>query len=512
MAYINLSGLLSGHTTSDEDVVEVYQNNLKAKSSFLPNIPLKDFLLDYAEKVATFVDNFYTRASELVIEDLRKYDESVMFQMAYELANGGSNVVGEKSIRYKAIMMMVDFVRYFNMDNCILIKYSTELQFESLIGDTIKFNLYKEQEYQTLGGVKAVVERFVVRYIQEYLNERIAFTDFDARKFKGENYKRDEIIGFENNRHIALSFHSFPLTYDHYDNNRAMAYFPATIDAEGVYVAGKDVVCNSPQPQKPQTNKLALSYGFSSQYREELGTPIVNDEYAQRLKHILDFTERIHKILYSNIKANEAEVGFGIFDNDLGFEDVGALVEVKDTPKFDDLEDLTKSLSPIVYEGNYDKVLQKAQRIVKSKGAVNYKRGGFTFENRGDMYEASDLSNNTQVKIESPISISLKDDEVKYTISENNSYMTKGTIKDKIYGVISKVVNNLEYMNTNNIACTLNDIYGLSDDVTGCCEGLVKYIKSLFIVYMTNNATNNNEGFTLTTTDNLSVYFRIFEY
>lgn len=141
MAYINLSGLLNGYTPSNDDVVEVYQNNLKAGKSFLPNMPFKDFLLDYADKVATFVDNFYTRASELVIEDLRKYDESVMFQMAYELANGGSNVVGEKSIRYKAIMMMVDFVRYFNMDNCILIKYSTELQFESLIGDTIKFNL-----------------------------------------------------------------------------------------------------------------------------------------------------------------------------------------------------------------------------------------------------------------------------------------------------------------------------------------------------------------------------------
>ena len=78
--------------------------------------------------------------------------------------------------------------------------------------------------------------------------------------------------------------------------------------------------------------------------------------------------------------------------------------------------------------------------------------------------------------------------------------------------MIKKVVDNLEYMNTNNIACTLSDIYGLSDDVTGGCEGLVKYIKSLFIVYMTNNATNNNEGFTLTTTDSLSVYFRIFEY
>ena len=512
MAYINLSGLLNGHTPSNEDVVEVYQNNLKAWKSFLPNIPLKDFLLDYADKVATFVDNFYTRASELVIEDLRKYDESVMFQMAYELAKGDAKVRGEKNIMYKAIMMMVDFVRYFNMDNCILTKYSTKSQLDGLVEDTIKFNLYKEEEYKPLGGVKAVVERFVVRYIQEYLNEQIVFTDFDARKFNGENYKRDEIIGFENNRHIALSFHSFPLTYDQSDNNRAMAYFPTTIDAEGVYVAGKDVVCKSPQPSKPQANKHALSYSFSSQYREELGTPIVNDGCAQRLKHILDFTERIHKILYNNIKANEAEIGVGIFDNDLSFEDVGALVEVKDTPKFDDLEDLTKSLSPIVYEGNYDKVLQRAQRIVKSKGAVNYKRGGFTFEKRGDMYEASDLSNNTQVKVQSPIAISLKDDEVKYTISENNSYMTKGSIKEEVYGVIRKVVDNFEYMNTNNIACTLNDIYGLSDDVTGGCEGLVKYIKSLFIVYMTNNATNNNKGFTLTTTDSLSVYFRIFEY
>lgn len=512
MAYINLSGLLNDYAPSNDDVVEVYQKTLKAGSSFLPNMPFKDFLLDYAEKVATFVDNFYTRASELVIEDLRKHDESTMFQMAYELAKEDANVSGDKNARYKAIMMMVDFIRYFNMDNCILTKYSTKLQFDGLVEDTIKFNHHKEQEYQTIGGVKAIVERFVVRYIQEYLNEQIAFTDFDARKFKGENHKRDEIIGFDNNRHIALSFHSFPLTYDPYDNNRAMSYFPATIDAEGVYVAGKDVVCKSPQPSKPQANKLALNYGFSSQYREELGTPIMNDEYAKNLTHILDFTERIHKIIYNNIKANEAEVGLGIFDNDLSFEDVGALVELKDTPKFDDLEDLTKSLSPIVYEGNHERILQRAQHIAKSKGAVNYKRGGFSFEKRGDVYEVSDFSENSQVKIESPISISLKDDEVKYTISENNSYMTKGSIKDKIYGVIRKVVDNFEYMNTNNIACTLNDIYGLSDDVTGGCEGLVKYIKSLFIVYMTNNATNNNKGFTLTTTDSLSVYFRIFEY
>lgn len=127
MALIDISKIANG-----KRVLNVAHDSNRYASK-KPIFTLHEFINKFYSIAIDKIDEFYGRVSYLVNEDYKKEEKSVAYKIAYDVAdkffesNGNSDGYYTDEMKAeRAKTIMDEFKEYFNADNCIRVKYSTE--------------------------------------------------------------------------------------------------------------------------------------------------------------------------------------------------------------------------------------------------------------------------------------------------------------------------------------------------------------------------------------------------
>lgn len=238
MALIDISKIANG-----KRVLDITHNPNEGVRK-RPIFTLHEFINKFYSIAIDKIDEFYGRVSYLVNADYKKGEKSVAYKIAYDVADEFFESMDNSDGYYtdemkaeRAKIIMDEFKEYFNADNCIRVKYSTEKEIKSLFNTTSYIEEDKASRFWEFYGsqIENVFYGFVIGYIREFINERITFTELDEKFFEADK-KSNARQGHYS--YLKFVLPSLPISSTFEYPYEMLTYYLPEDRRDGIYVDG----------------------------------------------------------------------------------------------------------------------------------------------------------------------------------------------------------------------------------------------------------------------------------
>jgi hypothetical protein len=226
-----------------------------------PIFTLHEFINKFYSIAIDKIDVFYGRVSYLVNADYEKKEKGIAYKTAYNVAEKYFDSIDSQSGYYtdemkaeRAKTIMDEFKGYFNADNCIRAKYSTEKEIKSLFNTTSYIEEDKASRFWEFYGsqIENVFYGFVIGYIREFINERITFTELDEKFFEADK-KSNARQGHYS--YLKFVLPSLPISSTFEYPYEMLTYYLPEDRRDGIYVDGYNTLVIEAGAPEPSSSK-----------------------------------------------------------------------------------------------------------------------------------------------------------------------------------------------------------------------------------------------------------------
>lgn len=284
MALIDISKIANG-----KRVLDITHNPNEGVRK-RPIFTLHEFINKFYSIAIDKIDEFYGRVSYLVNADYKKGEKSVAYKIAYDVADEFFESMDNSDGYYtdemkaeRAKIIMDEFKEYFNADNCIRVKYSTEKEIKSLFNTTSYIEEDKASRFWEFYGsqIEDVFYGFVVGYIREFINERITFTELDKKFFESDKKSKARQGHYS---YLKFVLPSLPLSSTFEYPYEILTYYLPEDRQDGIYVDGY--------------NTLIIEAGAPEVGRKKLWVDKILDGSIEQNLSELKYTEEYERTQY----------------------------------------------------------------------------------------------------------------------------------------------------------------------------------------------------------------------
>ena len=259
---------------------------------YIPTIPMEEFIKEFMTKSIEQIKHHYSRVTRVIEEDVANGFDSHIYKLYYKYfeAQGFSynnTKQGSEELKIRAVVNAIyQTIAYFNIDNCIRIRYSTPRQISMLV----RLTLNKLPLGRPFAGAvseeakKALIKDVIVGYIKDYINPRITFTEKDEELFNKERELEIETSGEK----VMYTYYEnlfVPIGITSDEPNRIKAYFRPEISGDDILVGGERslFVTTNKERKSLVVEKLFNSNMFVGDYkdkRDKSTSELVRNEVA----------------------------------------------------------------------------------------------------------------------------------------------------------------------------------------------------------------------------------------
>lgn len=292
-------------------VKSVYNPNKDASKR--PIFTLHEFINKFYSIAIDKIDEFYGRVPYLVNADYEKKEKSIAYKIAYNVAEKYFDSIDSQSGYYtdemkaeRAKTIMDEFKEYFNADNCIRVKYSTEKEIKSLFNTTSYIEEDKASRFWEFYGsqIENVFYGFVIGYIREFINERITFTELDEKFFEADKKSKARQGHYS---YLKFVLPSLPLSSTFEYPYEILTYYLPEDRQDGIYVDGYNTLiieAGAPEVDRKKLWVDKILDGSIEQNLSELKFTNVTDRTQYGEKYLELLWDKLADRIAEAIKAN----------------------------------------------------------------------------------------------------------------------------------------------------------------------------------------------------------------
>nr|DAN94183.1 MAG TPA: hypothetical protein [Caudoviricetes sp.] len=307
MALIDISKIANG-----KRVLDITHNPNEGVRK-RPIFTLHEFINKFYSIAIDKIDEFYGRVSYLVNADYEKGVDGVAYKMAYDTADKHFastpimvGYVTPEMIAERAETIMGEFKEYFNVDNCIRVKYSTEKEIKSLFNTTSYIEEDKASRFWKFYGsqIEDVFYGFVVGYIREFINEKITFTELDEKFFEADKRSKARQGHYS---YLKFVLPSLPLSSTFEYPYEILTYYLPNDSNDGVYVDEYNTLiieAGAPEVDRKKLWVDKILDGSIEQNLSELKFTNVTDRTQYGEKYLELLWDKLADRIAEAIKAN----------------------------------------------------------------------------------------------------------------------------------------------------------------------------------------------------------------
>ncbi len=322
---------------------------------------------------------FYGRVSYLVNADYEKKEKGIAYKIAYNVAekyfDSSPSMVGyttTEMIAERAEIIMEEFNGYFNADNCIRVKYSTEKEIQSLFNTTSYIEEDNSSRFWKFYGdeIENVFYGFVIGYIREFINDRITFTELDKKFFESDKKSKARQGHYS---YLKFVLPSLPLSSTFEYPYEILTYYRPEDGGDGVYVGEYNtfiIEAGAPEADSRKTWEDKILDGSIEQNLSELKYTNETDRTQYGEKHLELLWGKLYDRIAESIKANGGDKD--AFLNNASKEELLAIFEPDE-----EIEKILREISTVPYrligDLSIDELREYASLIIgKEKHKVQF--------------------------------------------------------------------------------------------------------------------------------------------
>lgn len=344
-----------------------------------PIFTLHEFINKFYSIAIDKIDEFYGRVSYLVNADYEKKEKGIAYKIAYNVAEKHfastpimSGYVTPEMISERAEIIMDEFKGYFNADNCIRVKYSTEKEIQSLFNTTSYIEEDNSSRFWKFygDGIQNVFYGFVIGYIREFINEKIKFTELDKKFFESDKKSKARQGHYS---YLKFVLPSLPLSSTFEYPYEILTYYLPEDGGDGVYVGEYNtfiIEAGAPEADSRKTWEDKILDGSIEQNLSELKYTNETDRTQYGDKHLKLLWGKLYDRIAEAIKANGGDKD--AFLNNASKEELLAIFEPDE-----EIEKILREISTVPYhligDLSIDKLREYASLIIgKEKHKVQF--------------------------------------------------------------------------------------------------------------------------------------------